>query len=106
MTATKPLETLVAEKAAPKSKERSPNYPALTLTDAIVHAQKLYEKDKRTTVSAESAAKSLGWGTLNGTARTAIASLRQYGLVETVADGLRLSDLAMSILHQPPDSIE
>jgi hypothetical protein len=106
MTDVKTTETPVADKAAPKAKERSPNYPALTLTDTIALAKKLYEKDKRTTVSSESAAKSLGWASLSGGARTAIASLRQYGLVETVGDGIRISDLAMAILHHPIESDE
>lgn len=93
-------------KPDPKTKERSPNYPSVTLTDAIGLVGKIYEKDKRTVLSTEQAAKSLGYGALSGPARTTIAALRQYGLLENSGTGVRISDLAMEILHQPAESPE
>lgn len=94
--------------AAPRSnnKERSPNYPALAITQAIELVSKLYEREKRTTVQPDAAVKALGYGAMSGTARTAIAALRQYGLVDSARDGLRVSDLAMDILHNPIGSAE
>jgi hypothetical protein len=91
-------------KSAPRAKERSPNYPSLTLTDAIASAQRLYDAEKRTTVSQDSASRAFGFGSLSGAARSVIASLRQYGLVENSADGIRISDVAMEILHNPVGS--
>lgn len=89
-----------------KSKDRSPNYPSYTLTDSIELVQKLYERERRTRVSAEVAAKALGWGGLSGASRGALAALRQYGLIESGRDGVRVSDEAIEILHQPADSKE
>lgn len=86
--------------------DRSPNYPQYTLTEAIALVQKLYDKEKRTVVSSEAVARSLGYGGLSGTARSAIATLRQYGLVEKTAGGMRVSDTALAILHQPAESQE
>ncbi len=88
------------------NKERSPNYPSIPLTQAVEMAGKWYEREKRTNISPEAAAKALGYGALSGSARTAIGSLRQYGLVENAKDGLRISDLAMEIIHQPIGSPE
>lgn len=91
---------------SPKTKERSPNYPSVTLTAAVELAGKFYEKEKRTTVSTEAAVKALGYGAVSGTARTVLASLRQYGLLETGKDGVRISDLAMEVIHNPIGSAE
>lgn len=81
-------------------KMRSPNYPALTLPQALEAASKLWEAEKRTPVSSETAAKSMGYKSLSGPARVAIGAMRQYGLVDKTEKGhLRLSDLAVRALH-------
>jgi hypothetical protein len=89
-----------------RARERSPNYPSVALTQAIELAVKFYEKEKRTSVTPEVAAKALGYGALSGTARTMIGALRQYGLLDASRDGLRISDLAMEIIHNPIGSAE
>jgi hypothetical protein len=93
-------------KSDSKARERSPNYPAITLAEALAGARKLWDKEKRTTVPSEVAAKALGYGALSGSARQALASLRQYGLLEQEAGGVRLSQLALDALHQPEGSPE
>jgi hypothetical protein len=81
-------------------KMRSPNYPAHGLTQAVEYARKLWDREKRTPVSHATAATALGYATLSGPARIAIASLRQYGLVDKPDAGhVRLSDRAVKILH-------
>lgn len=81
-------------------KMRSPNYPALGLSQAVEAARKLWDKEKRTPVSIGTAATALGYGSLSGPARVAIAALRQYGLVEKPDPGhVRLSERARDILH-------
>src|SRR5437899_2692470 len=81
-------------------KARSPNYPALSLPQAIEAAQKLWDAEKRTAVSHETAAQALGYSSLSGPARVAIGSLRQYALVDKAEAGhIRLSDFAVSLLH-------
>jgi hypothetical protein len=107
MTDTKSADaSATAKPQAARVVERSPNYPSYSLSDAIVLVQKLYDKEKRTAVSQDSAAKALGYGALSGAARTAIASLRQYGLIESSGNGLRVSDAALAILIHPATAPE
>jgi len=85
-------------------KMRSPNYPALTLPQALEVAGKLWNAEKRTPVGHEAAALALGFKSLSGPARVAIGALRQYGLIVKAEKGqIRLSDLAMAALHGNPD---
>jgi hypothetical protein len=89
-----------------RGRERSPNYPAITLTQAVEMVGKLYEREKRTSVAPDAMVRALGYNALSGTARTMLASMRAYGLVEPTKDGVRVSDLAMEIIHQPIGSAE
>src|SRR5690242_11491271 len=86
-------------RASRTGKERSPNYPQYTITEAVGLAQRIYDKEKRTTVLPQVMASALGYGSLSGGARSAIATLRQYGLLENAPGGIRLSDAAMAIIH-------
>ncbi|MGB0909405.1 MAG: hypothetical protein ACPGYT_03510 [Nitrospirales bacterium] len=81
------------------AKMRSPNYPSLSLTEAIGCARILWDKEKRTVISPEVAVKALGYKSLSGVSRTKLASLRKYGLIEDSRGGITLSDLAIKILH-------
>ncbi len=83
---------------------RSPNYPAVKLRDAIAAARLLWLKEKRTPVQVEVLAKALGYSSISGPVRTKVASLRQYGLLDESPNGVRLSDLAMKIVHSPENS--
>lgn len=85
-------------------KMRSPNYPGLSLQQAIEAAEKLWKAEKRTSVSHETAVAALGYKMLSGPARVAIAAMRQYGLVDKAEKGhVRISDVAVSILHGDPN---
>ena len=80
--------------------ERSPNYPTMKLADALEAAGKLWTEARRTGVSHEAAATAMGYKSLSGPARSAVATLRQYGLVEKVEKGhIRLTQLAVNGLH-------
>ena len=86
------------------SKMRSPNYPALSLAQALEGADKLWKAEKRTPVSHETAATALGYKSLSGPARVAIGALRQYGFIDKAEKGhVRLSDLALLALHGSPE---
>lgn len=102
-TATK---TAAAPEAAAtaKQKQRSPNYPAVSLKTAIELARKLYDSAKRTYVSEQVAATAMGYKSLNGTTRGHISALKKYGLVEDEGPGLQVSNLAMQILMHPEGS--
>jgi hypothetical protein len=94
------------DKDKEKPRERSPNFPSITLTDAIKLAQALWAKEKRTAVTPEVAVTAWDYKGLSGPARSTLGALRQYGLLEGDSEGVRLSDLAMEILHQPVGSDE
>lgn len=103
---TDPQNGAAVAKVPPKSKGRSPNYPAIPLSECVGQVLKLYNAERRTAVSSDSAARALGYGSLSGAPRTIIAALRQFGLVENIGDNLRVSDLAMELLHNPAGSPE
>src|SRR5712692_8879257 len=84
---------------------RSPNYPSDGLEDAIQMARRLWDKENRTVISPEVAAKALGYHSVNGTSRVKLSSLKKFGFLEDAASGgVKVSDLAMAVLHHQPDT--
>ncbi len=71
---------------AVKSKNRSPNYPYLSLPDAINKTCVLLEKDKLNPTSPEVIVGHLGYANLNGTSRRVLAAMKDYGLIEDVGN--------------------
>lgn len=79
---------------------RSPRYPSISLREAEVLAQKLYDKDGTNTVDREVAVKHMGYTTLNGASATILATLNQYGLTGGAGKGMvRLTEAAIDILE-------
>src|SRR5437867_12855179 len=88
-------------------KDRSPNYPALSLETAVQRAKALYEREGRSAVAPEVAVKAWGYRSLSGPSRSQIAALRHYGLIEQPSNGnLRLSNRALALVLRSPDSPE
>lgn len=86
------------------AKTRSPNYPAISLREAIDLVSKLHQAEGRSPVDAYGAVSALGYQGLSGASRTKLSGLRKFGLVEDTTAGLRVSDLAMAILRpRTPD---
>lgn len=81
------------------AKMRSPNYPALGLSESLQRVKSLWMKEKRTAVPADVAAKAIGYSSLSGPSRTAIAAMKKFGLVDSDDRTVRVSDLALRILH-------
>jgi hypothetical protein len=84
--------------------DRSPNYPSIGLEEAIKDSRLLWDREQRTWVPPSVAATAWGYKSLSGPARQTIASLKQFGLLQSSGNGVALTDLAVEILHQPPDS--
>lgn len=82
---------------------RSPNYPSVGLGEAVEAIRKLYKSEKRSAMAPEVAAHAMGYNALHGPARSRISALRKYGLLDSTADGLRISDAAITILVPPSD---
>lgn len=85
---------------------RSPNYPAISLRQAIDQASKIYSKEHTHKASPAVIAKAMGYGGLNGASLTAISSLKKYGLLEGVNSDLKISSDALTILVDPKESPE
>ena len=77
---------------------RSPNYPALSLPEAVERAKSVYDKQHLHGAPREVVATSMGYNSLNGASATAISALIKYGLLEGRADDIKLSERAKRIL--------
>ena len=78
---------------------RSPNYPSMSLPDAIQKAALVYKNRHTHGAPREVLAKSMGYNSLNGASATAISALVKYGLLEGRGEEIRISDRTMRILH-------
>ena len=85
---------------------RSPNYPSISLQEAIERVNKIYLKTQKHQTDPGVIATLLGYGSLNGGSQTAISNLKKYGLLDEVGKKLKVSQRAISILFDPKDSAE
>ncbi|MGE3066309.1 MAG: hypothetical protein AB7K67_12020 [Hyphomicrobiaceae bacterium] len=87
---------------------RSPNYPSISLKEAIEKIAVLYQAYQQHPATREVVAKGLGYNSLNGASATVISALNKYGLLEGRGEDLRVSERALSILHPhtPAERIE
>ena len=78
---------------------RSPNYPALSLPEAIEGVTKIQVAEQHLAAPKEVAAKHLGYTSYHALAKRIVSALENYGLLEeTSGDKVKVSPLAMSIL--------
>lgn len=83
------------------NRKPSPNYPRMTLTEAIERISRVYKRHQTHAAAPEVIAQALRYTTLNGSSKGVIATLKQYGLLEAAGNGLRVSDQSVSILELP-----
>lgn len=70
-------------------RKKSPRAPTLPLDEAIDRVMKMYEKERLHPAPTDVVAQNLGYkGASSGSALSALASLRYYGLLERPKDGL------------------
>jgi len=87
-----------ATTAAAARGPRSPNFPSISLSDALAKARVLYDKDKRASSSLKTILGHLGFGQkLSGSAGRVISALRQFGLVEETGGQYRITEGAARI---------
>src|SRR5712692_5273728 len=86
------------------ARTKSPNYPAVGLKAAIELVQSLWTAEKRTAVAPEAAVQAMGYKGMSGPASTSLSALKKYGLVESDGNRVKVSQLAMRILHMPDGS--
>ncbi len=80
------------------AKARSPEYPAIGLSEAIECVKKIYDKDYQNKLSKEVIAEHLGYKGLSGASLPVLASLNKYGLLEGRGNETHVSDLALMIV--------
>lgn len=94
-----------------RTKERSPNFPYITLESALGRARDFYAREKRSAAPFEVAAEHWGLRVSSSSALQTVAALKSYGLMVDEGRGpgkkVRLTDLALRIvLDDRPDSAE
>lgn len=90
---------------ATPTRQRSPNYPNLSLPDAIARVRRVFDQDRRAPLDREVIAKHMGYSGISGAADKTIGSIMQYGLLERVGKGeVRVSQNAVDIFH--PENAE
>jgi len=79
---------------------RSPNYPAISLPEAVKRAAMVYRQEQTLAADKEVIAKAIGYGSLNGGSTAVISALTKYGLLVPTGKGdqLRLSEEALDII--------
>lgn len=79
---------------------RSPNFPYISLREAVEKAAVIFDKENKIPASRETLAAHLGYGGLNGASLKVLSALGKYGLLEDAPNGQeKLSEMAMDILH-------
>lgn len=86
------------------NRSRSPNYPSISLGDAVEAIRTVYSKERRGRFARPILARHLGYSSLNGRALGKIGALRAYGLIEGREDALSISATALAILEAPDGS--
>ncbi|MBS0220090.1 MAG: hypothetical protein JSR91_05035 [Proteobacteria bacterium] len=85
---------------------RSPNYPGISLPEAIARIGHIHAKEQHLPATREVLAKHMGYNGINGASLKVLSALSKYGLLEEVnGDKMRVSSLAMSILY-PANDVE
>lgn len=88
-------------------RQRSPNYPSVDLGTAVEAAKALHQREGRAPVPPEVAVKAWGFTALSGNARTRLAAVRQYGLIESDRQGnVRLTPRGLDLAVANPSSPE
>jgi hypothetical protein len=91
-----------------KSKRnRSPNFPAISLAEAIPRITQIYEKEYNHPADSDTIAKALGYSGSNGASDGVISALKKYGLLENAGNReYKLSEGAIDIYLHPKGAPE
>src|SRR5258708_7551011 len=78
---------------------RSPNYPAISLPDALKRIGQVFARERLHKAPREVVVKGMGYGGINGASLTALSAALKYGLLVKEGEDYRVSDRAVAILH-------
>jgi hypothetical protein len=91
----------ITKQVEKKTRQRSPNYPTVSLQDALERVRRLFNEDGRASVPVETAAKHIGYAAAHGQAYSVISALKKYGLLEENKGRVALSQRAIELLNLP-----
>lgn len=82
---------------------RSPNYPAISLSEAVPRIKSIFEREHTHPADSNTLAQALGYSGTNGASDAVLSALKKYGLLEDAGNReYKLSPNAIDIvLHQP-----
>jgi hypothetical protein len=92
---------MAEEQAVQKQRHRSPNYPAISLPQAVERITRLYKEDGRSGSLLESAVKHFGFNRAHGTAMALVSALRKYGLIDVSNNRVTLTARGLNIVLFP-----
>ena len=84
-----------------KERQRSPNYPAVGLREAVERVRKLIEADGKAGAPPEIAAKHIGYSSAHGQAMSVVAALKKFNLVADSGGRLAPTQGALEITNLP-----
>lgn len=80
------------------SQVRSPNYPSLSLREAVDKVRSLHDEIGQHATTRDVVARGMGYRGLSGSSASAISAAKKYGLLEGRGEEIRVSDRAMAII--------
>jgi hypothetical protein len=78
---------------------RSPNYPAISLADALQRVAEVFAKERQHLAPRDVVIKGMGYGGTHGASLSAFSAALKYGLIEQEGKDYRVSKRAITILH-------
>lgn len=82
-----------------KARRKSPGFPSLSLPKAIQLVSRVYSGAFDSTIDTHTVLELMGFRGVSGASRTALSSLKQFGLIEGRDTDNRVTKLAAQILH-------
>lgn len=83
---------------AKATRHRSPNYPGISLKEAVERIRKLYRADGVAPSIRDAALKNMGFEKFTGDAGRALSALRSFGLIQEIDGRLKLTPRAIDIV--------
>jgi hypothetical protein len=84
-------------------RQRSPNYPAVGLRNAVERAEKLYKADGKPGSNPDAALSHIGFSSQHGQAMAVMSALKKFGLLEDKGGRIVPTPLAIEVFEFPPD---
>jgi len=82
-----------------EKRSRSPNYPSLSLKEAVEKVRSLHQAIGQQPAPRETIAIGMGYRGVSGASSAAISALKKFGLLEGRGDDINVTNRAMAILH-------